>query len=269
MALMKSGRNIGVRALIPTLIYYGVLAVIICVSFVFSFQNYHSFERYRMHAVSILHLPLMLSEMALLPVAMNSNNEYFDIERKKIELISLNSQILNTEKAIKSTTVTFELFQNLKLQQNRLIIIEPKYYSSNGFLSEVIFSKISDISDIKGILSNVPVISEKGLYGRIGAVKSDNINIISIFDAVSRIPVFTKDSKVYGIATGNGFEVMFLYPNYDASLIKDGEEVLTSGENDLIAPEIPFGVIKKVDKNIIIVPFSDSRPKTLGILVLV
>lgn len=248
-----------------TLLYFGMLILINVFSFSFSSNNYEKILQYRESFFTYFKLPLnVFNILSMQATYLSSEESILALKSRKIELIAINSEIISNTKLSQSLFKTNKFLYDFNLNKFKIITIKPRYYSSNGFLSDVIFTATEEFKD--QVLPNMAVISESGLYGRIASIKGDLINIISIFSVFSKIPVYTKTSRIYGMAAGDGFKARFLYPNLEVANIIDGEEVYTSGENDLIIANVPFGIIKKLENEIIIIPFSSSRPEVLGII---
>jgi cell shape-determining protein MreC len=152
----------------------------------------------------------------------------------------------------------------VKLDSLHLVIAKPEYYSSTGVLTDVVIVTQNNYEEEVSI--NSPIISNAGLFGRVTESDKNRFNILPIFHSSSRIPVYTKKSKIYGVALGNGFEIELIYLSENVNQIIEDEEVLTSGENNLLISDIPVGVIKIDGKRIKIKPFAEKRPQLLGII---
>jgi cell shape-determining protein MreC len=177
---------------------------------------------------------------------------------KEIFTQTINQKSIKIQKNIKNFNY---IAKDLKYD---LILIKPIYYSSSGILTDVIFAKDTLLEG--NVMINLPIISENGLFGRISAINKDSISIITIFNEFSNIPVYTEKSSIYGIASGNGSDINFIYPSDDGEKLIDGEVVFTSKENNLITAEIPVGTIKKEQKDYKIIPFANQRTQILGII---
>lgn len=193
------------------------------------------------------------------------NKNHLETEKSNINQAFLNVQIEKVNLEINELYNFKKAIILFKLEKFDLIFFNPKYYSSLGLLTDVIFLS-EDEEKAKNIKINSAVIASGGIYGRISNINNNQISVISIFNINSRIPVYTKTSNIFGVAFGNGFEIYFTYPNETLDSLIDGEEVWTSGENDLIISEIPFGTLKKIDNKYVIIPFVKTRPNILGVI---
>jgi hypothetical protein len=260
---MKNSPN-KIIFLLKKIAYFGVLFFLTFFCISFSIKNEAKIQNLKLSIVSKISPLLDVSGFALYPIKMLNKPENYTEERQKIELNLLEIQTKRDELLTKSLQNFNNIIFNLHLSKFNILVVSPSYYSSGGFLTDVIFAKNKEL--ILEINQNSAVISEDGLYGRISVINQKSFTIIPIFNSASRIPVYAKNSKIYGIMSGDGAETIFIYPNEEATFIIDGEEVLTSGENNLIISEIPVGKISKQSNKIIIIPYAKTRPKMLGII---
>jgi hypothetical protein len=263
--LIKNNRSI--KTLFKKIIYYFCFIFLTYFTINFSEKHYTQLEQARTQAFKNSNFLFKIVSFPFLPLQIFHNKEevifstillektFWEINLQKENLL------LSELKMLKKTIFDFNL------SRYNLIFINPKYYSSTGFLTDVIFnSNTLSEAELENVKPNFAVISDKGLYGRISSVAGAKISIISIFNILSRIPVYTKTSKVYGIASGNGNEIFFIYPNDDEKKLLEGEVVFTSEENDLIISDIPFGKLQYSKGKYHIIPFSKTRPTVLGII---
>jgi hypothetical protein len=248
--------------------YFLFLSLLLYFGIWFSNKKYKEFEYYRSSIFNFLKIPTSILKSGFMPFSLiNPEKTEMEVLMAKSEILALKSENLKQEEVFKNLGTLRNEISFLKLTGMKIVFVKPDYYSSNGFLSEVIFAfpfkeHKNNFPEIK---HNDAVISSKGLYGRISKMTNGSISIISIFNFLSRVPVYTKTSKVYGVASGNGSDILFVHQSFEKNII-EGEEVFTSGENNLIISEIPVGTIKKEGKDIIIIPFSESRPPILSVI---
>lgn len=110
-----------------------------------------------------------------------------------------------------------------------------------------------------GIKKNQPVISEKGLVGRIIEVGESSSRALLVSDINSRIPVIAEDSREKTILVGNNNELPTLSYIPANSSIKVGERIVTSGDGGIFPRGIAVGIVESVDKGVVSVrPFVNS-----------
>jgi cell shape-determining protein MreC len=246
--------------------HLALIAFVIKVNFLvmwLSVKKEKSFETLKINFISTVNPVLKMVSYPFYPLKKLSRNETKEQQTNEIEFLHLKTleerewAILSTLEAIK------RLIFEVKIDSMKLVLTSPSYYSANGILSDVvIFAKTDEF-----IPPNSAVISSQGFFGRVSVSNGKKINIISIFDSNSRIPVYTKKSKVYGLAFGESDNIELLYILKNQDTIEEGEEVFTSNENGILTSDIPFGVIEKNEGRIFIKPFSERRPSIVGILI--
>lgn len=259
--------NHSANTLFKKIIYYFFIIFLTYFAIHFSEKNYTQLDKIRTQTFKNFNFLTKIASIPFLPLKAFQNKEEVILSTIILEKtfweinVQKENLLLSELKTLKKTIFDFNL------TRYNLIFINPKYYSSTGFLTDVIFnSNTLSEAELESIKPNFAVISEKGLYGRISSVAGSKISIISIFNILSRIPVYTKTSKVYGIASGNGNEIFFIHPNDDEKKLLEGEVVFTSEENDLIISDIPFGKLQYSKGKYRIIPFSKTRPAVLGII---
>ena len=251
-------------SILKVVCYYFVLIILLYLSFNVSSKNKLFAQDLKNEILWFFNPLLKATSLPFNAIELLQKKENLEIEKIEIERSFLNLQIEKANIANLELSNFKQAINFLKLEKFSLIFFSPKYYSSTGLLTDVIFN--ANAQEVQGVKVNSAVISSGGLYGRVANINKDNISIISIFNLNSRIPVYTKSSNIYGLASGSGFEIYLTYPNDTFANLIDGEEVWTSGENGLIISEIPLGTLKKVDEKYTIIPFVKTRPLILGII---
>lgn len=98
-----------------------------------------------------------------------------------------------------------------------------------------------------GLRTDMPVRDGYGVVGRVSLVGEHAARVLLASDIESRIPARILRTGETAIATGNGaggIELQFLRP--DADLVV-GDRVVTSGHGRLFPPNIPVGVVIRID----------------------
>ena len=240
--------------------YIAIVSFITLFLIIFSVKNQVTVNHVRM-AIGSFYSPILKTNETKFYYA--NGSEYEEI---KILTNQFNSIILkNIQEVAKTCKQIGSTYEELKQNRSRIIYIKPHYYSSNGFINDIIFAINNQNKDF--IKINQPILSKKGLFGRISDIKGNLINILSIFNEDSRIPAYTESSVIYGIVAGNGTDIEFIHPNNKINSTIEGEIVFTSGENNLFMPNIPIGRVHKQKDKIIIKVFTRKRPPILGIII--
>jgi len=104
-----------------------------------------------------------------------------------------------------------------------------------------------DLGSAHGIHANDPVISPRGVVGRIAKPGLHFSSVLLLSDATSRIPVITSDGRVPAIVQGQGpgafLEVKFI-PRNDP--VSPGELLLSSGQGGVFPKGIPVARVVEV-----------------------
>ncbi len=118
-----------------------------------------------------------------------------------------------------------------------------------------VFNQIAyiDIGKNSGIKEGQIVISRAFIIGRIDEVFADKSKLILINDAASRIPVIASKSRIRGILSGNGgnlMKILYLPKNHN---IEVGETIFTSGDGDVLPSGLFAGIVASVSENEVLV----------------
>ena len=189
--------------------------------------------------------------------------------------ISNISGIINVHENNKKLSLVNENYKNLT---NDMIILKKEnneYKKLLNISDEIDFkfvtSKIISRSNLSytrsvilmsgkndSIVKGSPVIYKKSLLGYINQVGNISSRLISITDALVKIPsvIIEKDFKI--IVSGNNNKYLEIL-NYDElSPIKEGDRVFTSGDGNMYPENLFVGTImKKSSGDLIIVPSVD------------
>lgn len=118
--------------------------------------------------------------------------------------------------------------------------------------SSYLFKKtiVINVGKSNGVEKNMPVVSDKGLVGRIIEAGEYSSYVLLINDVNSNIPVIILDSGESAIISGSDNDILVMkYLESDIEIAKDSE-IFTSGDGEIFPPSIPIGYIFKKEKNI-------------------
>lgn len=121
-------------------------------------------------------------------------------------------------------------------------------------------ARLADAGTEKGIQIGFPVISERGLVGRVIGVAPGASRILLLTDVISRTPVMIDRTNARAILTGDGGPNPKLEYLRGRDPVKEGDRVLTSGDGGVIPRGIPVGrAVKGLDGAWRVVLDSDSQ----------
>ena len=106
-----------------------------------------------------------------------------------------------------------------------------------------------DLGEIHGIRQGMPVVTERGLVGRIARVYPRSSDILLISDPASKVNVMTQASRAQGVLRGRVGEppIMELIPSEIP--ISEGEIIITSGLGGHFPKGLVVGQITDVIRN--------------------
>jgi rod shape-determining protein MreC len=110
-----------------------------------------------------------------------------------------------------------------------------------------------DAGKDRGLKEGEIVTGKRGVIGRVAEVYENKSHIFLLNDAISRIPVITSQARAKGILAGNGsgmMEILYLPKNHD---IQVDEMIFTSGDGDTLPPGLLAGVVRRVNKDSVLV----------------
>jgi len=184
----------------------------------------------------------------------------FDTVRNLSTLRTLNSQL--------QTQVDTLTIENLRLQEAeaenqrlrellRFKQLNPIYDFSGGQVIARVLSQGStnylstltiDLGSGQGIKAGMPVVTERGLVGRIYKVGPDSATVLLITDASSGVQALVERNRAVGVVNGRAgnLPVMDFIPQ-DADL-SVGDLVLTSGLGGTFPKSLVIGQVVEVNK---------------------
>lgn len=122
-------------------------------------------------------------------------------------------------------------------------------------------SRLADAGRDKGVVIGNPVMSERGLVGRVVGVSSHASRVLLLTDVASRTPVMIDRTNSRAILTGDGGPNPKLEYLRGRDPVKNGDRVLTSGDGGVVPRGLPVGTaVKGLDGRWRVVLDSDAAP---------
>jgi len=122
-------------------------------------------------------------------------------------------------------------------------------------------ARLADAGREKGVVIGNPVLSERGLVGRVVGVTNGASRVLMLTDIASRTPVMIDRTNARAILTGDGGPNPKLDYLRGRDPVQKGDRVLTSGDGGVIPRGLPVGVaVKGVDGRWRVQLESDSVP---------
>ena len=115
--------------------------------------------------------------------------------------------------------------------------------------SSIIQSILIDIGKANGIEPGMPVVTERGLVGRVTDVYSNASRVLLITDSSSNVNTLLQNTRLRGILRGRAGQqpIMDYLPQDNKVLV--GDIVVTSGEGGNFPAGIPVGQVVEVEQN--------------------
>lgn len=187
-------------------------------------------------------------------------NIYKRFMKLKEENKKLKYEIYQLSKIIK----TNKGFSNIKLKKN-INFIKANLISIDFYLPYNLI-KINR-GEKHGIKKNMIVLNTYGeLVGKITEpITSNTATVVLITSKLNSMGAYVKDINLEGLLSGNNTSICsFKYIIYDAN-IKKGDEIVSSGSDEIYPPYLPIGRVNKIEKlnlelKISIKPYFISKP---------
>jgi rod shape-determining protein MreC len=122
-------------------------------------------------------------------------------------------------------------------------------------------ARLADAGRDKGVFIGNPVMSERGLVGRVVGVTNGASRILMLTDIASRTPVMIDRTNARAILTGDGGPNPKLDYLRGRDPVRKGDRVVTSGDGGVIPRGLPVGVaVRGLDGHWRVQLESDSVP---------
>jgi len=119
--------------------------------------------------------------------------------------------------------------------------------------------RLANVGSEKGVMIGFPVLSERGLVGRVVGVSRGASKVLLLTDAASKTPVMIDRTNARAILTGDGGPNPKLDYLRSRDPIRAGDRVLTSGDGGVLPRGLPVGrVVKGLDGRWRVVLDTDS-----------
>lgn len=166
----------------------------------------------------------------------NGNKKLLFLEQRNRELLVQASRVDSLEKENKL------LRDQLKIDQEK----KHNYILARvvGFKGDLRLDKGSK----DGVKENMPVVAGNYLIGVIRQTSSGFSLVQTIMDDHSKVEAVIAGTRIKGILRGQKEESLILDAVLQKDVLKEGEEILTSGENGLIPEELITGKVKEIYK---------------------
>ena len=109
-------------------------------------------------------------------------------------------------------------------------------------------ARLADAGEERGVVVGNPVISDRGLVGRVVGVARGASRVLLLSDIASRTPVMIDRTNARAILTGDGGPNPKLEYLRGRDPVKQGDRIVTSGDGGVLPRGLPVGVaVKGID----------------------
>ncbi|MGD8738087.1 MAG: rod shape-determining protein MreC [Anaerolineae bacterium] len=105
-----------------------------------------------------------------------------------------------------------------------------------------------DAGQEEGIAENMPVITDRGLVGRVREVGPGWSRVLLTIDASSSVSALTQSTRASGIVQGQADGSLLMHSILQGDTVSVGDTVFTSGLGGNFPRQIPIGQITEVDR---------------------
>ncbi len=187
--------------------------------------------------------PAILLEEGLYSIG-EINNLYNELKDYKKEQ-SLRSDTFQELSVLRQKVEIYESELNfISDNEFKSILTEIFVDTSNRYFSSILLKAGSD----NGVKENNPIVTSKGLLGRITEVSKKFSRGLLLNDISSRVPVSISKYEIQGILIGQNLNRPKV--NYIKNLdnIEVGDLVSTSGKGGIFPSNLPIGTVSAVDR---------------------
>ncbi len=160
--------------------------------------------------------------------------------------------------ALRNTNKRYEALMGLRTDPPIPMIAARTITDARGPYAN---SRLCDQGSARGVAVGNPVMSERGLVGRIVGVSEDVSRILLLTDVASRTPVMVNRTNARAILIGDGGPNPKLAYLRSREPIQNGDLIVTSGDGGVLPRGLPVGVaVKGVDGQWRVALSSDAAP---------
>jgi rod shape-determining protein MreC len=148
----------------------------------------------------------------------------------------------DTAIALKDQNERFQALLGLKINPPVPMVAARVVADSRGPFAN---ARIADAGSGRGVMVGNPVLSDRGLVGRVVGVSGNASRILLLTDIASRTPVMIDRSNARSILTGDGGPNPKLEYLRQPDLVREGDLIITSGDGGVLPRGLPVGVAVK------------------------
>lgn len=161
--------------------------------------------------------------------------------RLRKELAEL-EKVRDSYNALKDVNARYEALLNIRTEPPIGLVGARSVSESRGPFAN---SRLIDAGLNQGVKIGNPVINEHGLVGRVVGAAGGVSRVLLLTDATSRTPVLVTGTDARAILVGDGGSNPRLEFLRGQTAVKEGSQILTSGDGGMFPRGLPIGVAAK------------------------
>jgi rod shape-determining protein MreC len=144
--------------------------------------------------------------------------------------------------ALKNINTRYEALLKLRTEPPIPMVSARVVSDARGPFSN---ARLADAGSEKGVKVGNPVLSERGVVGRVVGVTRGVSRVLLLTDVDSRTPVLVERTNARAILTGDGGPIPRLEFVRGRDPVKEGDRLFTSGDGGIYPRGLPVGVVVK------------------------
>ena len=112
--------------------------------------------------------------------------------------------------------------------------------------TNLLYYVYTDVGIRDGVAKNMPVVTERGLVGRVTAVGPNSAQVLMLIDPVSAVNAIVQNSRTTGIVRGNIDGTLLMERIAQNETVNPGDIVLTSGLGGNFPDKLVIGQVTEV-----------------------
>lgn len=200
---------------------------------------------------------LLPSQQALTPIIQtmfgqaNSSSDLIALQERVLELEQTNNRLLIENIQLRELErENSELKQLLNYTRNNpQFVYQPTFVTGTSIGADPInflYYILVDVGARDGVAGNMPVITDRGLVGRVTAISANAAQVILLIDPASAVNAVTQNSRAPGVIRGGADGSVMMDRIPQGVTVSPGEIVLTSGLGGNFPARLVIGQVTEV-----------------------
>lgn len=232
-------------------LFIGFLVAIILLSYALDQLGYMAPAR------ATVQWMLLPSQQALTPIIQTifrqttPSSDLIALQERVVELEQTNNSLLIENIQLRELErENSELKQLLNYTRNNpQFVYQPTFVTGTSIGADPInflYYILVDVGARDGVAGNMPVITDRGLVGRVTAISANAAQVILLIDPASAVNAVTQNSRAPGVIRGGADGSLIMDRIPQGVTVSPGEIVLTSGLGGNFPARLVIGQVTEV-----------------------